>query len=102
MTARNQRSIEPAESIDAADGPAMRALPNQKYRDFVRAHFQLPEGRGWRVRAAKLAGFGKATSSAQTMAVIAWRLAQDERVLAALSEMDQKFLRTTGARALRA
>ena len=46
-------------------GPAMKALPSDRHRAFVLALYQIKPGYGAHVKAAKLAGFGSATSSAQ-------------------------------------
>jgi hypothetical protein len=54
------------------------------------------------VKAAKLAGFGTPESSPQSMATIASRLAHDERVLDAIREEDEKHIRSSAPRAIRA
>jgi hypothetical protein len=92
----------PLEPVDAKDGPAMKALPNDRWRAFVRALYQVRPGHGAQVRACKLAGFGTETSTPETMAVLASRLAHDERVQAALYEEDQKHIRASAPRAIRA
>lgn len=70
---------------DIADmGPEMAALPNDKWRAFVLAMFQVAPGRGSLTASARLAGFGTAESTPQTMAVIAHRIAHDPRTLAAI------------------
>lgn len=99
-TRGKRREVAPLEPVDAKDGPAMLALPSDRHRAFVRALYQVRPGHGARVKAAKLAGFGTPTSSAQTMATIASRLAHDERVLAALAEEDQKYIRSSAPRAI--
>jgi hypothetical protein len=96
------RAVVPLEDIDAKDGPAMKALPSDRHRAFVRALYQVRPGHGANVKAAKLAGFGTETSTPQSMATIASRLAHDERVLAALHEEDQKHIRASAPRAIRA
>jgi len=90
------------EPIDAKDGAAMRALPTDRHRAFVRALYTVRPGHGANVKAAKLAGFGSPTSTPQSMATIASRLAHDERVLAAIREEDEKHIRSSAPRALRA
>jgi hypothetical protein len=95
-----RRDLAPAEAVDAQDGPAMRALPTDRHRAFVRALYTVRPGWGARVKAAKVAGFGTATSSAQSMATIASRLSHDERVLAAIAEEDQKYIRSSAPRAM--
>ena len=78
----------------------MLALPTDRHRAFVRALYTVHPGWGARVKAAKLAGFGTPTSSAQSMATIASRLSHDERVLAAIAEEDQKYIRSSAPRAI--
>jgi hypothetical protein len=97
-----RRELAPLETIDAVDGPMMRALPTDRHRAFVRALYQVKPGHGMYVKAAKLAGFGSPTSTPQSMATIASRLKSDERVMAAISEEDQKYIRGAAPRALRA
>jgi hypothetical protein len=95
-----RRELAPLENIDARDGLAMKALPTDRHRAFVRALYTVRPGHGARVKAAKIAGFGCPTSSAQSMATIASRLSHDERVLAAIAEEDQKFIRSSAPRAM--
>jgi phage terminase small subunit len=80
----------------------MKALPSEKHRMFVLALYQVKSGYGANVKAAKLAGFGTKTSSAKSWSVIASRLAHDERILAAIREMDEKMIRSSAPRAIRA
>jgi hypothetical protein len=100
--AKARREVEPLEPIDAQDGPKMKALPSDRHRAFVRALYQVKPGHGASVKAAKLAGFGTPTSSPQSMATIGSRLAHDERVLDAILEEDEKHIRSSAPRALRA
>jgi phage terminase small subunit len=95
-----RRELAPLEPVDAKDGPAMLALPTDRHRAFVRALYTVRPGHGARVKAAKLAGWGTPQSSAQTMATIASRLSHDERVLAAIAEEDQKYIRSSAPRAM--
>jgi hypothetical protein len=97
-----RREVEPLEPIDAREGPAMKALPSDRHRAFVRALYTVRPGHGAKVKAAKLAGFGTEESSARSMATIASRLAHDERVLAAIEEEDKKYIRSSAPRALSA
>jgi hypothetical protein len=80
----------------------MAALRSDRHRAFVLALYQVPPGYGAHVKAAKLAGFGTSTSSAKSWSVIATRLAHDEKILAALHEEDQKRIRASAPRAIRA
>jgi hypothetical protein len=95
-----RRELEPLEPIDAQDGPAMKALPTDRHRAFVRALYSVRPGWGASVKAAKQAGFGTPTSSAQSMATIASRLRHDDRILAAIAEEDQKYIRSSAPRAM--
>ncbi|UPJ69883.1 hypothetical protein [Bradyrhizobium sp. 187] len=97
-----RRELEPLEPIDAKDGPKMQALPSDRHRAFVRALYAVRPGHGAAVKAAKLAGFGTAESSPQSMATIASRLKHDERVLEAIEEEDKKFIRASAPRAITA
>jgi hypothetical protein len=108
-TKEQRRDLAPAAPIDASselvelkDGPAMLALPTDRHRDFVRALYQVKSGHGSGSKAARLAGWGTPSSSAQTLATIASRLMHDERVLAAISEMDRQRIRGIAPRAISA
>jgi phage terminase small subunit len=83
-------------------GPAMRALPSDRHRAFVLALYQVKPGHGAHVKAAKLAGFGSSTSSAKSWSVIASRLAHDEKIQEAMREEDEKRIRASAPRAVRA
>jgi hypothetical protein len=102
MSNGERRQLAPLEPVDAQDGPMMTALPNDRHRAFVRALYQVKPGHGAHVKAAKLAGFGTPTSTPQSMATIASRLAHDERVLAAIREEDEKRIRSSVPRAIAA
>jgi phage terminase small subunit len=82
-------------------GPRMKAL-SDRHKAFVLALYQIKPGHGAHVRAAKLAGFGTSTSSPQSWSVIACLLAHDEKILAALHEEDQRRIRASAPRAIRA
>jgi hypothetical protein len=96
------RELIPIDQAEAEDGPAMKALPTERHRAFVRALYQVKPGHGAQVKAARLAGWGKPTSTPKTMSVIASKLAHDPRVQAALYEEDQKRIRATTPRAIHA
>jgi hypothetical protein len=94
---------EPLPMVDGTEwGPAMAALKSDRHRAFVLALYQIPPGYGAHVKAAKLAGFGTSTSSAKSWSVIASMLAHDTKILAALFEEDQKRIRASAPRAIRA
>jgi alpha-beta hydrolase superfamily lysophospholipase len=97
-----RRELAPLEPVEAEDGPAMKALPTDRHRAFVRAMYQVKPGHGAPVRAAKLAGFGTPQSSPQSMATIASRLTHDPRVQEAFAEQDKLYIRAAAPRAIRA
>jgi phage terminase small subunit len=97
------RQLAPLPSVDGTEwGPCMKALKSDKHRMFVLALYQIKPGYGANVKAAKLAGFGTETSSAKSWSVIASRLAHDEDILKAIHEEDQKRIRASAPRAIRA
>ena len=103
----NQLDPETAAALASNDigaewGPAMKALPSDRHRAFVLALYQIKPGYGAHVKAAKLAGFGTSTTSAKSWSTIGARLAHEERILAALFEEDQKRIRASAPRAIRA
>ena len=100
--AKQARELVPIDQAEVEDGPAMKALPTDRHRAFVRALYQVKPGHGCQVKAARLAGWGSPTSTPKTMSVIASRLAHDPRVQAALYEEDQKRIRATAPRAINA
>ncbi len=83
-------------------GPAMKALPSDRHRVFVLSLYEVPRGYGAQVKAAKMAGFGTSTTSAKSWSVIASRLAHDEKILAAMREEDERRIRASAPRAIRA
>jgi hypothetical protein len=94
---------EPLPEVPGATwGPCMKALPSDRHRAFVLGLYQVPPGYGAHVRAARLAGFGSSTSSPASMVSIASRLAHDENILRAIFEEDQRRIRSTAPRAIRA
>jgi hypothetical protein len=82
-------------------GPAMKALPNDKWRAFVEFYI-LDPGRGAQARAARRAGFGKVNAKPINMANTASRLMRDERMIAAISEEARKLVRAGAPEAARA
>jgi hypothetical protein len=94
---------EPLTMVEGTEwGPAMKALSSDRHRAFVMALYRVPPGHGAHVRAARLAGFGTTTSSPGSWSSLAWRLAHDGKILAALHEEDQKRIRASAPRAVRA
>jgi phage terminase small subunit len=97
------RELAPLPAVDGTEwGPCMKALASDRHRMFVLALYQIKPGYGANVKAAKMAGFGTETSSAKSWSVIASRLAHDEKILAAIHEEDQKRIRASAPRAIRA
>lgn len=73
-------------------GPAMRALPNDQWRVFCHELVTGKPGHGRYARAARAAGFGKESTPTNT-AKIAWKIAHDDRMIAAITEESRKYLR---------
>ena len=82
-------------------GAAMAALDDRR-RAFVLALYEVPRGFGAATAAARLAGFGTASSSAKAMSVIASRLMHDAKVIEALQEEDKRRIQACAPRAIRA
>jgi hypothetical protein len=74
-------------------GEHMRALPNNKWRNFVEFLLLEKPGYGAQVNAARRAGFGNARTTPLNMARIASRLMADPRIQAALAEAARKIVR---------
>lgn len=79
-------------------GPAMRALPNDKWRLFVRLHIQRPVGFG----AKNVLGAGFQPKSGVAARVDAHRLLHDPRVIAAIQEECHNDFAIMGPLALKA
>jgi hypothetical protein len=80
----------------------MRALPNDAWRDFVYSLVRQKPRHGALVAAARAAGFCKGSTPA-IAAKLAWKMAHDERTIAAVAEESRKILRVAfpeGANAL--
>lgn len=74
-------------------GPAMRGLPNNRWRAFVEYYLLEKPGHGAQTAAARRAGFGTPKTTPLNMARIASRLARDERMVAAVAEEARKIVR---------
>jgi hypothetical protein len=83
-------------------GPCMKALASDRHRAFVCALYEVPRGQGANVMAAKMAGFGTSTTGARSWTAIGCRLAHDEKILMAIHEEDQRRIRSSAPRAIRA
>jgi hypothetical protein len=81
-------------------GPAMRALPSDRWRDFVRHYLANPKANA--AEAARRAGFGKPTSTVQSIAQIAYQLTSDDRIIAAIAEQTKKIVRVAAPEAAEA
>jgi hypothetical protein len=73
-------------------GPMMRALPNDRWREFVYEYANGPPGHGALTAAARAAGFGK-KSTPTNLAKIAWKISRDDRFIAAVAECSRKIVR---------
>jgi hypothetical protein len=73
-------------------GPAMRALPNDRWREFVYCLVTQKPGHGMFTRAARKAGFGR-ESTPTNLAKIAWKISRDDRTIAAIAEETKKVIR---------
>jgi hypothetical protein len=83
-------------------GAAMKALPNDQWRDFVYHYVRQPPRKGALVAAYRAAGYGKGGTPA-SQAKAAWLLAHDQRAIAAIAEESRKILHVAypeGANAL--
>lgn len=76
----------PAPLEDPRLGPAMRALPNERWRAFV--EYLLATGTSSWTEAARAAGF----KDGPGLPVTAHRMVNDERVQAALAEHGQRYV----------
>jgi hypothetical protein len=94
--------LSPLEDIGTEDGPCMKRLPNERWRRFIMAMYEVRPGHGAKVKAARLAGFGCETSTTHTMFNIANRLMHDSRILEAFAEVDAKRIRGIAPRGIRA
>jgi hypothetical protein len=74
-------------------GPAMRALPNNRWRAFVEFYLLEKPGHGAQTSAARRAGFGNGKTTPLNMARIASRLMRDDRMVAAIAEEARKIVR---------
>lgn len=82
-------------------GPCMRALPNDRWREFVRHLVTGKPGHGAVTRAFRAAGLG-GRSSRLNQARDAYKLSHDERIIAAVTEESRKVLRVAHPEAVKA
>lgn len=84
------------------DGPAMRALANDRQRAFVRALYDAPRKEGRVIWAARVAGYGTENSTNKSLSVIGSRLNVSAGIQAAIAEELQRRLRSLSPTALQA
>jgi hypothetical protein len=77
----------------------LRALPNDQWRKFALELVTGPPGHGRYARAARAAGFAK-NSTPGNLAKLAWRMAHDIRVQAAVATEARNYLRGSNPEAV--
>jgi phage terminase small subunit len=82
--------------------PAMRALPNDRWRDFVWAYLSEPPTYGAASRAARRAGYGKRSKKSHNLNVLAHRMMHDPRMIAAIAEQSKLVVRAGAPEAVNA
>ncbi len=89
-------------------GPAMKALPNDRWRAFVEFYVLetfrngAKNNYGAQARAARAAGFGSPKSKPKALAHMAWARMRDDRMIAAIAEESRKLLRSGAPEAVKA
>jgi hypothetical protein len=81
-------------------GPAMRKLPNDKWRMFARAYATGKPGLGAATNACRAAGFSK--NRPDIARKYAWQLVRDPRMIAAIEEEARNVIRLGAPEAARA
>jgi hypothetical protein len=100
-------AITPREKLGEL-GPAMKALPNDRWRAFVEFYVlgTITNSRknnfGAQAEAARKAGFGGPKTTPQVMTHLAWKLMRDDRVISAIAEESRKLLRSGAPEAVKA
>jgi hypothetical protein len=93
MTALRKRKARRPATLDWGQLSAeMRALPNDQWRKFCHALVTGPGGHGKYTAAARSAGFGK-SSTPTNLAKLAWSVAHDDRMIAAVAAESRRLLR---------
>jgi hypothetical protein len=82
-------------------GPAMKALPNDQWRDFAYHYVTEKPGHGALTAAARKAGFGK-KSTPTNLAKLAWSMSRDERMISAIAELSRAIIRVGAPQAANA
>jgi hypothetical protein len=86
-------SRKPMIPIDVSQlGPAMQALPNDMWRAAAVARFMVRPGQGANTKAAKMAGFGEGKKQ-QNVRITAHQVFHDPRMLEALHELGEQYLK---------
>ena len=81
--------------------PEMRALPNDAWRSFCHALVTGPGGHGKYAAAARAAGLAK-ESTTTNLAKLAWKIAHDDRMVAAIASESRRYMRAGHAQAVNA
>jgi hypothetical protein len=102
-------STMPARKEDYGQlGPAMKALPNDRWRAFVEFYLldtcrnSHKDNYGAQASAARKAGFGGPKTPPKTLAQIGWKMMRDDRMIAAVAEESRKLLRAGAPEAVKA
>jgi phage terminase small subunit len=96
-----RRELEPLEQVSPiGEGPAMAVL-NERQKKFVMALFDAPRNCGSHTFAARVAGYGKPTSSAATFHSMGYQLANDPKIQAAIAETSKQYITILGPVAVR-
>jgi hypothetical protein len=89
-------------------GPAMRALPNERWRAFAEFYVldtytnSHKNNYGPQASAARKAGFGTSRTKPAYLAQIGWKLMRDDRMIAAVAEEARKLMRSGHPEAVKA
>jgi hypothetical protein len=94
-TKRTQTKLGPPRvPIDLRSlGPAMRNLPSDRWRAAAVARFMVPVGGHWSGNAAACRAAGFASTKPDSMKATAYKVFHDKRMLEALHELGEQFLR---------
>jgi hypothetical protein len=99
----------PARKEDFGEpGPAMRALPNNRWRAFVEFYVlgsftnSRKNNHGAQAEAVRKAGFGGPKTKPSILGQIGWKLMRDDRIIAAVAEESRKLLRSGAPEAVKA
>jgi hypothetical protein len=96
-----RKATAPAKPDWGQMSPELRALPNDQWRMFCHALVTGPGGHGKYTAAARAAGFGQ-DSTPSTLGKMAWQLAHDKRMIAAIAAESHRYMRAGHAQAVSA